>query len=236
MEAFSSAIALGVSHLETDLRITSDGKLVCHHDPSLSRTTDGVGLIANMEWSEVARLDAGFRHRTDSGFSFRDSGVTIPLFEEVVTSFPEVAVVAELKADGMAEELARLIDAHRLHDRVIVGSFSDARLAEFREASRGKVRTSTGMAATRRWATSFRAGRRVDDGATALQVPVQSRGFRVVDERLVRVAHEAGLDVHVWTVNDVSEMARLLDLGVDGLITDRPDLAQELLASRVEAL
>lgn len=233
-EAFSAAVDLGISHIETDLRMTSDGVLVCFHDPTVDRTTEGTGPVSGLTWDELAALDAGHRHGAEREFPYRGAGVKVPRFEELISDFPGLGVIAELKADGLAEPLVRLIEDHDLHDRIIVGSFSDKRLAEVRELSRGRVRTSTGMAATRRWVLAARAGRPVMGGATALQVPVQSRGLRVVNQRLIRIAHEAGLDVHVWTVNEESEMVRLLDLGVDGLITDRPDLLRRVLTERGE--
>lgn len=230
MAAFAGAIAAGARHVETDLRMSSDGALVCFHDRTVDRTTNGRGEVASLSWDEISQLDAGYRHGSADGFTFRNQAVEVPRFEELVTTFPEVGVIAELKADGMELELWNLIETHGLHDRVIVGSFSDTRLAEFRRVSKGTVRTSTGMAETRRWLVGARSGRPPKGDAKALQVPTHSRGIRVVDERLIAIAHQAGLDVHVWTVNRTEEMKRLLALGVDGLVTDRPDLLVDLLA------
>lgn len=234
MEAFAGAVALGFTHIETDLRVTSDGVVICFHDATAERTTDGSGRLASMSWREVAGLDAGFRHRGADGFSYRGRLIRVPTFEELVTSFPDIRVVVDLKADGMARALARILEAHALYERVIVGSFSDRRLDEIREATDDRVMTSTGSLATRRWLLASRLGRSVAGNARALQVPRQTRGVRVVDARLVRVAHDSGLHVHVWTVNEPEEMRRLLDLGVDGLVTDRPDLLREVLRDRGE--
>lgn len=234
MEAFAGATAMGLTHLETDLQITGDGVVVCFHDATVDRTTDGAGPLAAMTFGELAGLDAGFRHRGIDGFAHRGLGIRVPTFEELVTSFPAVRLVVDLKADGMARKLARIFEAHSLYDRVIVGSFSDRRLDEIREATANRVMTSTGSLATRRWLLASRLGRGVPGSARALQVPRHSRGVRVVDDRLVRVAHDSGLHVHVWTVNEPGEMRRLLDLGVDGLVTDRPDLLREVLEERGE--
>jgi glycerophosphoryl diester phosphodiesterase len=232
LEAFSAAIELGLDHIETDLRMTADGQIVCLHDESVTRTTGAPGLVSEMTYREVAALDAGFRHFAGSGFPFRGGGVRIPRFEDVVAAFPGIKVVADLKADGMASELSRLVARHALHDRLIVGSFRDTRLGEVRRASAGLIATSTGSAETRRWVLASRMGRTVPTAATALQVPVQMRGMRVVDDRLVGSAHAAGLAVHVWTVNRPGDMTRLLDLGVDGLVTDRPDLLRQVMEER----
>jgi glycerophosphoryl diester phosphodiesterase len=234
MEAFEGAVSMGYRHVETDLRMTSDGALVCLHDRTVDRTTGGSGRIADLPYEEAAKLDAGYRHAAGHGFPFRGLGVGIPRLEELVTSFPDVGIVVDLKADGMARAIARLIERHRLHDRVVIGSFSDRRLREVREATGGRVATSTGSAESRRWLAASRLGRPVPGFADALQVPRSLRGVRIVDARLVHTAHAAGLAVHVWTVNERAEMERLLDLGVDGIVTDRVDLLREVLESRGE--
>jgi glycerophosphoryl diester phosphodiesterase len=224
MEAFSGAVGSGVRHLETDLRISSDGVLVCFHDDLVDRTTDGSGPVVGHTWAELASLDAGHNHDAAGGFPYRGTGSRVPRLEEVVTAFPDVGLVVDLKVEGTAVALAGMVEEHDLHDRLIVGSFSDRRLAEFREATGGRVATSVGQAAARRWLIASRMRRPARGQASALQVPLRSRGVVVVDERLVSVAHDAGLDVHVWTVNRVGDMRRLLDMGVDGVISDRPDL------------
>lgn len=232
MEAFSSAVELGYRHVETDLHITSDGVLVCIHDDTVDRTTDGVGEVTDYTFDELRALDAGFRHATEDGFSFRGGGLQVPSLEELLTELPDIAVVIDLKTDGMVESLAALLTGLGVQDRVIVGAFSDDRLAEFREATNGTIATSTGPVATRLWVIASRIGRGAPGEASALQVPTQMRGVRVVDSRLVEAAHDAGLQVHTWTVNDPDEMERLLDIGVDGLITDRPDLLKQVLLAR----
>ena len=234
MLAFEGAVGMGYSHVETDLRMTRDGVLVCLHDSTVDRTTDGRGPVAGMSFAEVSGLDAGFRHAGAEGFPFRRRGIGVPRFEDLVTGFPSLRVVVDLKADGMAKALGGLIDLHGLHDRVIVGSYHDRRIDELRRVTGGGVATSTGSALTRMWLVASRLGRAAAGNASALQVPTQIRGMRVVDERLVRAAHRWGLQVHAWTVNHPSEMTRLLDMGVDGLVTDRPDLLRQVLIKRAE--
>jgi glycerophosphoryl diester phosphodiesterase len=232
MEAFSNAIDLGCRHLETDLHVTADRVVVCIHDPTVDRTTESAGSVASLTYDELSTLDAGYRHRGSEGHLFRGMGVRVPTLEEVVVSFPDVSVVVDLKSEGVVGPLTDLVDRLGLHERLIVGSFSDSRLDEFRTASRGGVATSTGAALSRRWLLASRFGRVVRSEAAALQLPRRSRGVRVVTRPLIDLAHSVGLQVHVWTVNDPAEMEELLDLGVDAIITDRPDLLKEVLVSR----
>lgn len=232
--SFQGAYDLGYRHFETDLHLTADETLVCFHDPTLDRTTNATGRVESMTLGELQGLDAGYRHGTPDGFTFRDAGTTIPTLEWLLTTFPDVSVVLDLKSDGLAEPLAAVLDVYQAHDRVIVGSFSDARLAEFRAVTRGKVPTSVGRRTARKWILASRIGRGAASDAAALQLPTHTRGFRLVDERLVSAAHRYGLQVHVWTVNTTSEMTRLLEMGVDGLITDRPDRLKEVLMERGE--
>lgn len=234
MEAFEAAVRLGYDHLETDLHITRDGALVCIHDHTVDRTTDGSGPVDSFTLEELQQFDAGFRHRSRDEYRFRSGGVRIPSFEEAVKAFPEARFVVDLKTDGLEEALASLIERHDLAERLIVGSFSDLRLTRFRELTGGRIPTSTGRAVSRLWLLASRLGRRVDGVASALQLPTRMRGVRVVDERLVAAAHEMGLQVHVWTVNRIEDMARYLDIGVDGIVTDRPDLLKSLLIDRGE--
>lgn len=225
MVAFENALALGIEHLETDVHVSADGIVHCFHDDRLDRTTGENGLFADLSAREIARLDAGHRHRGDDGFVFRGQKVRVPTFEELVTSFPDIRVVVDLKHDAVVEPFARLVDRLAIADRLIVGSFDDARIDGFRRAVTGPVHTSTGYAMSRSWLVASRSGRGVDGPASALQLPLQMRGLQVVDARLVNSAHDRGLQVHAWTVNDPEVMRRLVEIGVDGLVTDRPDLA-----------
>jgi glycerophosphoryl diester phosphodiesterase len=232
MEAFSGAVSLGYNHVETDLHLTRDGTLVCLHDHTVDRTTDGSGFVSELDFDELTRLDAGYRHSSTEGPAFRGKGIRVPSLEEAVLTFPGVAFVVDLKTENLVGPLIELIDRLGLHDRLIVGSFSDRRLDEFRALAGDRVATSTGAALSRSWVFASRMGRGVRCDAVALQLPRRSRGLRVVDSRLVAAAHDRGLQVHVWTVNHPGEMTELLDLGVDGIITDRPDLLKEVMIER----
>jgi glycerophosphoryl diester phosphodiesterase len=232
MEAFSRAVSLGYRHLETDLHVSADGVVVCIHDPTVDRTTESAGPVVSLTYDDLSALDAGFRHRGPDGHVFRGMGLRVPTLEELVVSFPDVCVVVDLKSEGVVGPLSDLVDRLGLQERLIVGSFSDSRLDEFRAASPGGVATSTGAAVSRRWVAASRLGRVVRSEAAALQLPRWSRGVRVVTRPLLDLAHSVGLQVHVWTVNDPAEMEELLDLGVDAIITDRPDLLKSVLVGR----
>lgn len=230
--SFQGAYDLGYRHFETDLHRTADGILVCFHDPTVDRTTNATGRVEDLTLSELQSLDAGYRHSSQEGFTFRDSGVSVPTLEWLLTTFPDTSVVVDMKSVGLATPLAALIDDLDAHERLIVGSFSDARLAEFRDITSGRVPTSVGATQARLWVLASRVGRGASRDAAALQFPTYMRGVRVVDRNLIDAAHRSGLQVHVWTVNTAPEMIDLLDIGVDGLITDRPDLLKELLVER----
>jgi glycerophosphoryl diester phosphodiesterase len=229
--AFRGAAERGYRLFETDLRVTADGVLVCYHDPILSRTTNGHGFVANTPFEELRGLDAGHRHRLDGGFPFRGKGIAVPTFTEMVKAFPDAGWVVDLKAEGTEGRLLNVIEELDLASRVIVGSFSTERVDRFRTLSGGRVATSTPpgetmramiAAAAPRWG---RAGIDVFDVTTAaLQVPATWYGVPVVTPSLVEFAHAAGRLVHVWTVNSEDEVANFIEMGVDGLITDRPDL------------
>ncbi|MGI9610824.1 MAG: glycerophosphodiester phosphodiesterase, partial [Acidimicrobiia bacterium] len=219
-------------YLETDLHLTHDGVLVCFHDDTVDRTTDGSGPVAEFTFTDLAALDAGFHHRSADGYEFRGQGLSVPSLEDVLEELGDTRLVLDLKIDGLVEPLAEMIEDLGLHDRLIVGSFSDRRIEEFRDRTAGGVPTSTGLGASRSWVVASRVGRGVEGAASALQVPTHFRGVKVVTRRLVETAHSHGLQVHVWTVNEPAAMESLLDLGVDGLVTDRPDLLKELMVER----
>ena len=229
--AFQGAAGFGYRRFETDVRVSADGVLLCYHDPVLSRTTNGHGRVAETTFEDIRRLDAGYRHRLDGEFPYRGQGIVVPTFAEMAALFSEAGWVVDLKADGTEEPLAAAIEEFGLADRVIVGSFSTERIERFRRLTFGKVATSTPPAETFR-AVMAASGPRFSSAARgvfhpttcALQVPATWYGVPIVSAALVALAHSAGRLVHVWTVNGLTEVTALTGLGVDGLITDRPDL------------
>ncbi|MGA7271332.1 MAG: glycerophosphodiester phosphodiesterase [Acidimicrobiia bacterium] len=225
MIAFEGGLEAGANHLETDLHLTADGHIVCFHDDHLDRTTNGSGPIREVTLSELRRLDPGHNHMVDGGFPFRGRGLRVPTLGEVLATFPDVGVVVDLKQPGLEEALVAVLEKMDAWLRVIVGSFSDRRLERVREISGGRAQRSAGPGSARRWWAASRWGRSGPDDFVALQVPPSMFGLGVVDRRLVRAAHRAGLAVHVWTINNLVEMERLWDLGIDAIITDRPEVA-----------
>lgn len=231
MEAFAGAVALGFDWLETDLHLTRDGVIVCIHDDTLDRTTDASGLVSERTWSEVEALDAGHRHEMEGDVPFRGRGIRVPTLEELATTFPHTRLIVDLKQDGLEAPLWDLIVRLDLAERVIVGSFSDARLRRFRRLSGGRVATSTGpMRSVSAWLGAL-AGR-APALAPSVQFPETVGRLRPITARSVTGLKRGGIQVHVWTVNEPDRMLALLDIGVDALITDRPDLLAPILDER----
>lgn len=225
MIAFGSSLQAGADHLETDLHLTADGHIVCFHDDTVDRTTEGSGYVWDFTLAELRQLDAGHRHRLDGGFPFRGRGLRVPTLGEVLATFPDVGVVVDLKQEDLEIELVSLLDRLNAWNRVIIGSFSDRRLGRMLAASGGQALVSAGPTVARAWWVASRIGRSGPSGFAALQVPTSRSGLGVVDARFVAAAHRQGVAVHVWTVNQPAEMERLWSIGVDGIITDRSDLA-----------
>jgi glycerophosphoryl diester phosphodiesterase len=230
--AFQGAVDLGYQYLETDLHVSADGRVVVFHDDHLSELTDGVGKAWERDWSALAPLDAAYHFDPDNGYPLRGTGIGIPLLEDVVGTFPNALWNLDLKQPdiemAVADEVVRL----GIEDRVLIGSFHDARIKEFRRITGDRVATSAGPRETARALVAAMAGRAPGGEADAFQIPEGVGPLTVAGKRFIRMAHRAGKQVHVWTVNDKAEMQRLLDLGVDGIVTDRPDLLNEVIGER----
>jgi glycerophosphoryl diester phosphodiesterase len=232
--AFERAAASGVDVIETDVRATKDAELVVFHDERAERTTDGSGPVGALTLAELKRLDAAYRFSTDGGRSFplRGQGVTVPTLREVFTSLPNMRFNIEPKqgTPSLAAPLCRLIREHGMADRVLVASFSGTTIQEFRrECPEVATSASTGEA------TSFFALHEAGLAASyspamqALQVPERAGALRVLTRDFVEAAHGRGLRVHAWTIDDEGEMRRLLEMGVDGVMTDFPDRLMRVL-------
>ncbi len=232
MLAFRKSAELGYRYFETDLHLSADGVLMVFHDDTLDRTTDGSGPVGEYTASELKAFDAAFRFGSDRGWPYRGQGVTIPTLEEVFAELPDASFTLELKQPGLEAPLVEFIEKRNLWDRVMVGGYEDAWLKEVRRLARGRVATSSPRHETLLFWLFSRVGIGFPIKADALQVPVIHNNLTVVDRRFVTAAHRAGKQVHVWTVDEPSEMHRLLDLGVDGLMSDTPDVLLEVLAKR----
>ena len=224
MPAFQGAIDLGVRYLELDVHRSRDGAIVVFHDDRLDRLTDGEGKVWDRTWDELRLLDAAHHFDPEAGHPLRGAGVRIPLLEELALTFPDAMLNIDLKQKGIEEAVADLIARLGAEDRVLIGSFRDWRIAAFRRLTRGRVAVSAGSREVVRAVAACRLHLPIGGVADALQVP-----RRIVSERLVDSAHTAGKHVHVWTVNDTDQMRSLLDMGVDGIVTDRPDLLNEVV-------
>ncbi|MGE8361102.1 glycerophosphodiester phosphodiesterase [Pseudomonas sp.] len=241
--AFERATALGVDMLEMDLHLSADGELVVIHDSTLDRTTNGQGPVAALDLDQLQALDAGYRWTADGGqsYPYRGQGVRIPTFDEVLARFPTTPKVIEIKVPDAGME-ARLCDALTTHDqldRVIVGSFYERSLQLFREQCPA-VATSAGPGSVRLLVALNLLGLSsvLSPSYQALQIPERHSGLTVASERLMRTAQARGLNVQLWTINEQPVMRRLLDQGAQGLITDYPDRALQLLgrSTRISAL
>lgn len=229
LASFAGGIAAGCRWIETDVHLTRDGHIVCLHDHALERTTNGRGLVWDYTLDQLRRFDAGYRFTIDGKtYPHRGSGLTIPTLDEVLALDPEVRVNLEIKqaTPSMIAPLWRYIDHHGLHDRVLVASERDDLVRGFRNLARGTVATSAGKREIFAFWLAARA-RAIDWLAIeyeALQVPIRYRSLQVVERGFVEAAHRRGVQVHVWTVDHVETMRELIDLGVDGIMTDQPQV------------
>ncbi len=219
MAAFAAAITLGYRYVETDVHSTRDGVLVAFHDEGMHRLSGHTGSIADLTWRDLETVRVG-------------GGQVIPRFEELLEAWPEIRIAVDPKHDrATAPLIGALLRADAI-DRVCVGSFSGRRLASARRLGGPRLCTGLGpvevgrlQAAAVGWPVRIKAG-------ACAQVPPTAMGVPVVHQRFVDAAHARGLAVHVWTIDDPGEMNRLLDLGVDGIMTDRPTVLREVLRAR----
>jgi glycerophosphoryl diester phosphodiesterase len=234
LPAFARAVSLGYRRLETDAHLTRDGHVVAFHDDVLDRVTDRLGAISDLRLEEVRAADAAWTFSTDGGRTFphRGRGIQVPLLAEILESWSDVRVNIDAKSDAVVVPLGLLLRRMGVLDRVCIGSFSDTRLTRIRRLLGDSVCTSMGPRAAALARITAWAGRMPRLGADCLQVPPTQSGIPIVDASLVRAAHRAGLQVHVWTIDDPAQMEDLLDLGVDGLMTDRPEVLRDVLRRR----
>jgi glycerophosphoryl diester phosphodiesterase len=210
MVAFANAVRLGYRYIETDVHSTADGALVAFHDADLSRVTDRSGNIHTLPYGEVAKA--------------RADGQGIPLLEEILSAWPEVRLNIDVKHWGAIDPLVRLIRRTKSINRVCVGAFSDLRIARVKRLLGKELCTSAGPGAAlllRMRSVSEVTGRLPQfAGAATAQLPEIIGPVTILDRRLVRQAHFDGLKVHAWTIDDPMKIAHLLDIGVDGIMSD----------------
>lgn len=259
--AMATALAKGADALELDVHATADGHLVVLHDPTVDRTTDGNGAVDALSLVQVRGLDAAHWFVAGEGVAhgqpperyplrgvatgqvpppdgFAAADFAIPALADVFERFPDTLINIDIKQTAPAtrpyeQTLARLIADYDRSETTMVASFSDAALAVFRGAA-----PAVGTSASPNEVLAFWLAVRAGDPAPAalpyeaFQVPVTHEGVRVVDAAFVARAHAAGVAVHVWTIDDAPTMHALLDIGVDGLVTNRPQVLEPVLAER----
>ena len=263
MYAFACAVAAGAEMFELDVHATADGHLVVLHDATVDRCTDGTGEVDRLTLDEIRRLDAAhwfepgvgvvsdrpsevYRLRgiatghTPPPAGFAAADFTVPTLEEILLRYPAIAVNVDIKQTAPATKpyeaaLGDLLRRLGRTDDVMVASFSDEALAVFRGLA-PEVATSAGPSDVLAfWSYAHGHGPRPTVAYRALQVPERYEELLVVSDRFVAAAKDMGLAVHVWTVDDPESMHRLLDLGVDGIVTDRPTVLADVLAARAGA-
>jgi glycerophosphoryl diester phosphodiesterase len=222
LAAFRRAVDEGYAYLEADVHATADGVVVVHHDETLERTTDAAGPVAGQPWSIVRRARVA-------------GNEPICRFDELLEELPTAKINVDVKADPAVGPVLDVLRGMNAWDRVCLASFSEERLNRLRREGGDRLLTGIGSRSAvalrmRAWAPWLLARPPVR-GAVA-QLPRQHGRMRVVDAGLVRYAHQRGIEVHVWTIDSSSEMSELLDLGVDGLMTDRPDVLRDVLRAR----
>lgn len=239
--AFERAGRLGVDVIELDVRSTSDGVLVAMHDATVNRTTDGAGRVSEMTLEQLKKYDAGYRWSSDGGKSFpvRGRGISVPTLEEVFTALPKTRFIVEPKQDApsITAALCSLIRGRGMADKVVVASFSNAIMSEFRQAC-PEIATSATPSEVSKFLAMQKTGldRAYSPPMQALQVPEYLGGLQVLSRGFVEAAHGRKLQVHAWTINETQDMRRMIEMGVDGLMTDYPDRLMKLLGRPTDGL
>lgn len=228
--AYEQALVDGADVLELDIHATSDGVLVVMHDATIDRTTDGSGAIKEMTFAEIRMFDAGYNFTTDDGatYPYRGMGLVVPTLQEVFEAHPDVPYVIEIKQGepSIVDDFVAMTRDHGVIDQINGASFDDDVLVELREAA-PEMATSFGMDEVVQYFIESGDPAGIDPSYVPpgefLQVPPMQGQIMVLHERFVPVAHELGLKVHMWTINDEEEMRELIeDFGVDGIMTDYP--------------
>ena len=237
MYAFEKAVEIGADVLEMDAHITKDGQIVLMHDEKVDRTTDGTGLIEDMTLEELKKLDAAYKWSNDGGltFPYRGQGIRVPTLNELFQKYPQMRYVIEIKLtqNPIDKPLCELIRRHNMQSRVLIASFHDTAMQNFRvtcpevatSASRGEVTKFVILGKV------FLSGL-VAPKYQSIQPPYdpkESYNIPIMTKRFIREAHAKNLHVEPWTVDDPELMKQYIEWGVDGIITDRPDLMVKIL-------
>ena len=241
LASFQKALDDGAAFVELDVRGTKDGEVVIIHDATLGRTTNGRGRVRKRALKDIKKLDAGYWFSPDRGrtYPYRGRNIGVPTLEEFLTTFPEARAIVEIKQarPSIVPEVIETVRRLKREERILLASESDRILKEARRELKKKgLAIATGfsygeVADFMSWLAGGKKGRYVPAGQ-ALQIPREYAGMTLVSGETVRAAHELGAEMFVWTINESDEMERLLQLGVDGIITDYPARLRELLSAR----
>ena len=218
--AFARAVELGYRYIETDTHATADGVAVVFHDDHLDRLLGRPGTIRDLRWADLATLRVG-------------GAGTVPRLDDILDAWPDTRFNIDVKSDDAVEPTLATIRRHHAEHRVLLASFSDRRLARIRRTTGPTIANSLGMREVATlWTGLMGRGRPVPAGAVAAQVPPRHGRLRIVTPRFIAHAHRLGLQVHVWTIDDADQMRYFLDLGVDGIMTDRIEVLREVYRER----
>lgn len=242
LEAYRNAADLGVDIMELDLHMTKDGHLITIHDPTIDSITDGTGVVNEMTLAEIQSYDAGANFKDLNGeYSFKGKGVYIPTLDEVFEAIPDMRWNIEIKDTNdpalhgpIAEKLWDLIVFHGLEEKVLLASFDQKIVDLMTDVSDGKAIVAAGQQEATKFVIlqkAFLTGL-YRHKVHAIEIPTEQGPINLMDKKIIRGAKKHGLDVHYWTINDPELMQELIDLGADGIITDRPDLLLELLENQ----
>jgi glycerophosphoryl diester phosphodiesterase len=240
MTAFDLAHALGTPVLDLDLHMTKDGHLVAIHDPTVNRTTNGTGSISNHTLKELKNLDAGYKFTDLRGeHAYRGMGVTIPTLEEIFQTYgPDSFFNIEIKDDNPAGQIPQiehklwmLIQKYHLEHKVIINSFDDDIIRSFKQISHRQVALGASRAEVKRFVilSKLHLSGFYRPQANVLEIPVENSGVNLRDKHLIETAHRFNMQVYYWTIDDKKTMRELLNLGADGILTNRPDLLKEVV-------
>lgn len=221
MSAFDDAISLGYRYLETDVHATIDGVLVAFHDDDLNRTCSVNGRIQDMTWEQLKSVRV---HGTE----------TIPLLTDILRTYPDAKINIDCKTDNALSPLISVLEREACLDRVCIGSFSDKRLKTLRQHFGEKLCTSMGPRQVGQLLLASKTSKRIARSLSGVvaQIPVRQSGVHLTNKRLLDTAQQLGIAVHVWTIDDESQMHELLDAGVDGIMTDRTRVLREVFTQR----